>query len=169
MKAAANWREQEHRRRKFLAELLTAPQGDGVGIELHRRLQNLFFAYHRAGRQAHMVFDLFQLFVYFLDYDIALTLFGMCNGKRARKLRKQALVDLFVTRTRYRGEKEAGFIRKVIELDGRSRNGTIVGPKPNMTEATMRRYLDEAIKDVRKRGGDTEWLGTLEKKKKKKA
>jgi hypothetical protein len=143
-RGATSWREQELRRKKFWAELLAAPQGDAVDDELYHRLKGLFFDYRRARRSAHMVLDLFELFVIFLDKDTALTLFEMCDGKRARERGRSALLTLLETRKKYRGETEADVVRKIIEIDGRHPEGLINAPKRGASEASLRHYIDEA-------------------------
>ena len=134
--------------------------------DLNSRLSRLCLEYSYAGQPKKIIWDLFRHMSIIWGIDAVLKDFQHFTPRKVARLRRAHLVALY----RYSGAKdEAEFIRNVIESNKTDPHGRFAGPKRHMTEATLRRYLDNALKEATAEPTYDGWLDKTGKKKKKKS
>jgi hypothetical protein len=132
--------------------------------DLARRLQSLCWEYSRAGQPRKIIFDLFLYLSVIWGTQAVLKEFQTFTPRKVTQLRRAQLVALY----RNSGAKdEAEFIRNVIKSNKTDPHGRFAGPKRNISEATLRRYLDDALKEARAEPGYDGWIDKIGRKKKK--
>ena len=134
--------------------------------DLNSRLSCLCLEYSNAGQPKKIIWDLFRNMSIIWGIDAVLKDFQCFTPRNVARLRRAHLVALY----RFSGAKdEAEFIRNVIESNKTDPHGRFAGPKRHITEATLRHYLDNALKEARAEAGCDGWIDKIGKKKKKKS
>jgi hypothetical protein len=137
-----------------------------VEDDLRYRLGCLCNDYQRAGRLGWIIQDLFVNLSLRWNVDTVLQLFQHYTPRNIAKMRRAHLVALYKA---HNAESEAQFLRDIIKANKEHPHGWFAGPKRHVTEPTLRRYLDQALKEARAEGLDMSWADEIGKKKKKKS
>jgi hypothetical protein len=139
---------------------------DKVWGDLRQRLTGLCIDYRLAGRPEWIIQDLFVQLSMQWNPEAVLRMFQSYTPRSITKMRRAHLVALYKV---HNAESEAQFLRDIIKANKEHPHGWFAGPKRQINEPTLRRYLDKGLKEARAEGLDMSWADEIGKKKKKKS